>query len=106
MTLPRGVLEVSIPLTIQDEEVNLYYDQNALISSYESYLNKEMKKYVDSYNVKYYFYNTNDGGYCDIKDCRGVEIYFSANVMLGITYKRTLKYEIQESSFYGKRNLN
>ena len=100
---PHAILEKSIPLTMQKEEVTLYYDQETLKNSYESYLDRELKKYTENYTVSYYFYNTQDGGFCDVTNCQGVVIKVEAKVMLGITYKREMKYEITESDFYGKK---
>lgn len=94
------LIECSIPLTIQDEEVELYFDQDKLKNSFNNYLEREVAKYVDSYDVEYYFYNVENGGYCDIKNCQGVEIYFSASIMFGYEYKRTLKYEIKEGKIH------
>ena len=103
---PHSILETSIPLTMQKEEVVLYYDQSKLKNNYEKYLESEITKYSDDYQVEYYFYNTNDGGFCDITNCQGVVIKVEAKVMLGITYKREMKYEIQESKYYGKKSNN
>lgn len=95
------VVESSIPLTIQDEEINLYFDQAKLKINFEKFLAREVSSYVDSYKVEYYFYNVENGGYCDNKNCQGVEIYFSAKIMLIYEYKQTLNYEIKEGKFHG-----
>ena len=95
------VVESSIPLTIQDEEINLYFDQEKLKINFENFLAREVSSYVDSYKVEYYFYNVENGGYCDNKNCQGVEIYFSAKIMLIYEYKQTLNYEIKEGKFHG-----
>lgn len=103
---PHSILETSVPLTMQKEEVTLYYDQETLKNNYEKYLDSELKKYTEDYVVSYYFYNTNDGGFCDVTNCQGVVIKVEAKVMLGITYKREMKYEITESIYYGKKSNN
>ena len=101
ITTPLSVFESSIPLIMQDEEIGLYYDQDELKKSYENYLDRELRKYTDSYEVTYYFYNTENGGYCDINNCQGVIINIEAKVMFNMTYKREMKYEITESKYYG-----
>jgi len=93
---PRAIFETAIPLNVEDEEVTLYYDQDFLKEEYESYLDRELLKYTDSYEVEYYFYNTSNGGFCDVSNCQGVEIKIEAKVMFSLTYKRTMKYEIKE----------
>ena len=97
---PLSIFETSIPLTMQSDEVTLYYDQDRLKTNYENYLDRELKKYVDNYIVEYYFYNTKDGGYCDIYNCQGVVIKVEAELMFKLTYKREMKYEITESKYY------
>ena len=99
--IPNTLFETAIPLTTQDEKVELYFDQEMVKKQYESYLEKEAKKYCENYQVEYYFYNVSDGGYCDINNCQGVEITFSTNLMLNIHYSRTMKYEIREGKIYG-----
>ncbi len=96
-----SLFESSIPLTVQGEEIVLYYDQELVKKTYENYLEKNIKKYVDSYKVEYYFYNTKNGGVCDVNDCQGVEIKFSAELMFGINYERVVFYEIQEGKIHG-----
>lgn len=103
---PSEVFESSVPLTIQKEEIVLYYDQEKLKENYENYLIRELTKYTSKYEVEYYFYNTNDGGFCDIENCSGVEIKVEAEVMLGINLTRIMNYEIKESEYYGKRSVN
>lgn len=88
------LVESSIPLTMQEDEVVLYFDQEKLKENYKNFLEKEIEKYVDSYTVNYYFYNLENGGFCDVNNCQGVEIYFSAKIMLIYEYQQTLKYEI------------
>lgn len=100
---PRSIFETAIPLVADEKKVTLYYDQEKLKSEYQSYLDRELKKYTDSYTVDYYFYNTSDGGFCDVSNCQGVEITVEVKVMFNMDYTRTLKYEITEAKLYGKR---
>ncbi|MCR4880068.1 MAG: hypothetical protein K5906_03835 [Bacilli bacterium] len=97
---PKSIPEKSIPLTIQGQEVTLYYEQEEFKKEYDAYLNREIKKYVDEYTVEYYFYNPENGGVCDVNDCRGVEITVGAKIMF-VDYKRTIYYEISEGKYHG-----
>ena len=98
---PHSIFEASIPLTTPEENIILYFDQETLKNEYENYLARELKKYSSNYEVSYYFFNTSDGGYCDINNCQGVEINLEVEIMLGMHYSRTMEYEITESKFYG-----
>lgn len=93
---PKSIFETAIPLTTHEEMVVLYFDQKILIQNYNSYLEKEVTKYVENYEVNYYFYNTQDGGFCDVTNCQGVEIEFSASIMFNYRYQRVMDYEIEE----------
>ena len=101
VNVPVLILETAIPLATDRKETELYFDQEMAIYEYERYLEKEAKRYVEKYEVEYYFYNTKDGGYCDVNNCQGVEICFSAELMLKINYERTMKYEIKEGKIHG-----
>ena len=98
---PIQLFETSIPLATQDKEVTLYYEKETLKHNYETYLEKELTKYTSSYEVQYYFYNTNNGGFCDEKDCQGVEIDITAKIMLWMDYERVMKYEIVKGKING-----
>ena len=101
LSIPLSIAESSIPLTMQDDELYLYYDQEKFKKTYEEYLEKEITKYVTSYEVNYYFYNTKDGGYCDVNNCQGVEVKIDAFIMYGFKYHRVMNYEITRSKLYG-----
>ena len=97
----KPIIESSIPLTVQDDEIVLYFDKELLKTNIDNYLEKEAKKYVEDYHVEYYFYNTENEGVCDVNDCQGVEINFEAKIMFGINYQRVMKYEIVEGLLHG-----
>ena len=96
LTTPYSLFEIAIPLTTQEEEIVLFYDKEKLKLEYESYLNRELTKYTKNYSVEYYFYNTSNGGACDLYNCQGVEITVNAEVMFNMHYKRVMEYEIRE----------
>ena len=101
VNVPVHILETAIPLATDRKETELYFDQEMVKYEYERYLEIEAKRYVEKYEVEYYFYNTKDGGYWDVDNCQGVEICFSAELMLKINYERTMKYEIKEGKIHG-----
>ena len=102
---PTSIIESSIPLTTSSETPVLYYDQDSLKNNYQTYLDRELKKYTQEYEVEYYFYNTSDGGFCDVTNCQGVEIKVEAKVLFSFPYSRTMKYEIVEGDIAWKKAL-
>lgn len=98
--LQNHLLEPCIPLTIQEDE-EPYFDQDMVINTYNTYFKNEASKYVKDYVINYYFYNTKDGGVCDIKNCQGVEINIEATLLFFHDYKKTIYYEIKEGAKHG-----
>ena len=92
---PRQIFECAIPLIRADEEADPYYDKELVKSKYEEYLDSVVYRYVDTYNVDYYFYSPSTNGVCDVNDCQGVEIFFEAKVTSFYTYKSHMFYEIK-----------
>ena len=98
---PKSVFENSIPLTSSELDTSLYFDEEMVKNSYSKYLEKEVTKYVKEYEVNYYFYNTENGGVCEVKKCQGVEITFSCDILYFSHYKRVIFYEIREGVVHG-----
>lgn len=92
---PKQIFESAIPLAHQDDKEYLTYDKEKVKEKYNAYLEATIYKYVSSYEVRYYFYNTENKGVCDINDCQGVEIYFEAPITSFYTYKNQMFYEIR-----------
>ena len=95
--IPIQVFHKTIPLVSDEEEIDLYYDKYHLQDNVKHYLDTSIYKYVSSYDIDYYFYNTDSGGACDITDCKGVEITITAKVSSFYTYKKTMYYEIRSA---------
>ena len=92
---PKNIFECAIPLYNQDDEIYLSYDKEDLKRRHKEYLDATVYKYVTSYEVSYYFYNTENKGVCDLNDCQGVEIFFEAPITSFYTYKNHMFYEIR-----------
>ena len=91
--LPKQIFEYSVPLA--EEEISPYFIKNKVKEKYEEYINVHVYRYAKNYEVEYYFYNINDKGVCDVKDCKGVEITFIAPVNTFYTYRYISYYEIR-----------
>jgi len=92
LNTPKTIFEYAVPLADVDDE--LYLDKEMVKEKYASYLDSVVYKYVDSYEVSYYFYDIETGGACDIRDCKGVEILFKAPISSFFNYKQKMYYEI------------
>lgn len=93
---PPTIFEIAVPLTSDDEEPNFYFEREALKEKHKQYLDSSLSRYVDSYEVDYYFYNPNNNGVCEIDDCKGVEITFKTQITDFYKYENTMYYEIKK----------
>ena len=94
---PIQIFQYAIPLSIENDELTLYYNQEKIKQKYEEYLDTSVYKYVSNYDVSYYFYNIEDKGVCDIEDCQGVEVQFEAPVNVFYHYKNSMYFEIRRA---------
>ena len=59
------------------------------------YYNRALKKYVDEYDVSFYYYNPSDQSMCIDKYCKAVEVTVNADLILNYKYHRVMYYEIK-----------
>jgi len=90
---PIEYFNVSVPLSNDDEKINLYFDINKLEGLLNQYY-EILVKYSSSYEVSYYYYDTDDNSYCIDKNCTGVEVGVSCKINYIFSYSRTMFYEI------------
>lgn len=62
-----------------------------------SYYSKILPRYVDSYNVDFYYYNSIDQSMCLNDNCDGVEITVTCKLNITYDYHRTMFYELIEA---------
>lgn len=94
---PKSIFETAIPLVTEDEEFDPYLLKEDVKQKYNAYLDSTVYKYVKNYDVEYYFYNIDNQGTCDIRDCKGVEISFSSNINMFYTYHYKTYFEIKRN---------
>ena len=58
------------------------------------YYDKTLSRYVDSYDISFYFYNRIDESICTSNYCDGVEITIDAKLLLTYNYHRVMFYEL------------
>lgn len=94
---PKSIFETAIPLVTEDDEFDPYLLKEDVKTKYNAYLDSTVYKYVKDYDVEYYFYNIDNKGACDIRDCKGVEISFSSYINMFYTYHYKTYYEIKRN---------
>ena len=97
MEMPRSLLETSIPLVDDDEELIVHFYKEELIDKLTYYFDTHLDKYTDDYQVNYYFSNTGDESLCLTHFCTAVEINLKAKVLFFSEYDKTMRYEIRSN---------
>lgn len=95
--IPISIFETSIPLVTDDGVPEMYFDRNTLNSKLSSYFSASLKKYVNSYQVDYYYYNQYDDSICRGNMCDAIEITLNANVVLTVKYHKVARFYIQRN---------
>lgn len=75
------------PLFKKDDFENIVLD----------YYSRILTRYVDKYDVEFYYYNFIDESMCLTNECDGVEITVTCKINLTYDYSRTMYYELKES---------
>lgn len=89
---PKAIFEYSVVLNESEEP---FFDQNEVKKRYISYIDDQIYQYVNSYEIKFRFYDPATSGLCEEK-CEGVEVKITSNIAFSYTYSRVMFYEISE----------
>ncbi len=102
INMPIQILENSIPLLQEDNKTFIaYFDKEALKKNVESYLSKDLKRYVYNYQVEYFYYDLDTDYVCKSPYCSGVKITLNCKIMNLFNYKKTMFYEIKDNTLNG-----
>ena len=95
--LNRAVICTPIEIFYRDVYAN-DLEANFTVEQIEEHLREyydvALKKYVDDYEVNFYFYNKEDYSMCLDSYCDGVEISVDAELNLSYKYHRVMYYEL------------
>ena len=100
--LNRAIISTPIELmyrTVMYKGEDLVFNQREFEQDMLSYYNKSLARYVDTYDIDFYYYNIEDGSMCLTKTCNAVEISIECKLMMEYDYKRVMYYELR-----GKNN--
>lgn len=92
ISMPISILEPCVPVDHPEEKP--VFDKEKVIEELTYYYNYMIPKYTTNYEVKYYFYNTENESFCVGEDCSAIEISVEAILMYDYHYKRVMYYEI------------
>lgn len=95
--VPISLFETSIPLINDSPDPNLYFMKEQLEEKLDSYFSSQLRKYVSSYKVSYYYYNREDSSICRDDYCTSIEINLKAMVVLNFQYDKTANFYIRSN---------
>ena len=100
MSIYKGMLEASV-LTIDDngEPVVPYYNQEALSTYVEDYLEKNISKYTTNYAVDVDYFDHLYFYYCQ-SECRKVNINLRATINVFYKYDKTQTFVVRSAEDY------
>ena len=100
VNMPKAVLEKALVLErVNSDKYYVYFDQDNLILSIKNYLDDNMSKYCDQYDIEtnYYLPQLNNRP-CTIDKCNGVNVTITCRILLAFDYSKTMYYEIVEGA--------
>lgn len=95
--LPRSLLETSIPLIEEDDDLYIHFAKEELTNKLTYYFDSHLDKYTDDYTLNYYFTYTDEEAMCLDEYCTAVEINLKAKVLFFSNYDKTMRYEIRSN---------
>lgn len=95
--VPISLFETSIPLVDDSPDPELYFSKEVLEEKLDSYFAFQLKKYVSTYEINYYYYNREDSSICRDDHCTSLEINLKARIVLDFQYDKTANFYIRSN---------
>ena len=95
--VPISIFESSIPLVDESSEPEIYFDKEVLEERLDTYFASQLRKYVSSYTLSYYYYNQEDFSICTTDYCTAIEINLKARIVLDFQYDKTANFYIRSN---------
>ena len=95
---------LSAPLSLYETAINMYdinetkgpfFDKEILEDNITSYFDFHLYRYVDEYQLDFYYYLPKNHALDMTNEPRAVEITISAELVLSTSYQKTMFYEIR-----------
>ena len=94
---PLSLFETAIVLYNIDEENGPYFDKEILEDNLTSYFDFHMPRYVDGYDISFYYYNITDHSFDLDDECQAVEVTIETTLIMFKHYQKTMFYEIRSN---------
>ena len=95
--VPISIFEASIPLTDESENPSLYFSKEVLEEKLNTYFASQLRKYVSSYSLIFYYYNQEDYSICRDDRCASLEINLKARIVLDFEYDKSANFYIRSN---------
>ena len=95
--VPISIFEASIPLTDESENPSLYFSKKVLEEKLNTYFASQLRKYVSSYSLSFYYYNQEDYSICRDDRCTSLEINLKARIVLDFEYDKSANFYIRSN---------
>ena len=93
--VPMSLFETSLIMYDIDEDSGPIFDKEILVENITYYFDYHMPRYVDNYDLSFYYYNAFDHSMNLSENVQAVEVTISASLMLNYHYQKTMYYEIR-----------
>ena len=97
INIPITIFETSIKLPNENIDYVPSFDKVILQDKLMVYFNDSLPKYCTSFDVKFYYYNTDDKLFCRDDFCDGVKVNVSALLLHSVSYQEKMFYEIKDN---------
>ena len=95
--MPISAFESSIPLVQEIDKPVIYFDKDDLENKITYYLENALKRFTNSFDCKYYYYNQGDKSLCTSDYCDAVEITVTCKVLAIYDYQKSFNYYIRSN---------
>lgn len=95
---PIALIESSINLVSNDDNPDLYFNKELLISNLTTYYGEKIEKlHVSDYDLTFTFVNPSDESYCTTTKCQGFKMKLVSDLTFNYKYEREVYYKIQKN---------
>ena len=92
-----SLYETAINMFDINEETGPCFDKQTLESNLTSFFNFHMRRYVENYDINFYYYNIADHSLDLDDECQAVEVTIETTLIMFKHYQKTMFYEIRSN---------
>ena len=95
--MPLSLYETAVYMLDINDQTGPYFDKETLEDNLTSYFDFHMMRYVDDYELSFYYYNIADHSMDLDDEARAVEVTIDTYLILSRHYQKTMFYEIRSN---------